>query len=212
MSIKNYIIIGLLIVAIGFLSVKLYNANNELKAKNEQIHIQGENNSYIVKYKDNEISLLKKTNKELYDSLKQYKDEIDYLVKFKFEQKYTTDTVYIDSTKTDNNINVYEYASNENDTINYNLLIGSIKEPNWYKLDLNLKNEFMIVNKKDKDSNETTILPSTDGNISDVTIIKQNKNNFFDRFVIGPSINAGYDVINKQFGINVGFSVTYKIN
>lgn len=210
---KDWVIIGILFCVIAFLSVKVYNMNKQSKICIEQIHKHDDDTGrYSVIFHDQAIASLKKTNKDLYDSLQVYKDKVDYLLKFKYEKEYSTGTVTIDTTKKDtSDVKVFEYGNNNNDTLNYNLKIGSTVEPKWYKLDLKLSNEFTIVNKRDGDLNETTIFPSNNGNISDVTVFKK-KNKFWDNFSIGPSVNAGYDIINKQFGVNVGISVTYKLN
>lgn len=210
---KDWVIICILFCVIAFLSVKVYNMNKQSKICIEQIHKHDDDTGrYSVIFHDQTIASLKKTNKDLYDSLQVYKDKVDYLLKFKYEKEYSTGTVTIDTTKKDtSDVKVFEYGNNNNDTLNYNLKIGSTVEPKWYKLDLKLSNEFTIVNKRDGDLNETTIFPSNNGNISDVTVFKK-KNKFWDNFSIGPSINAGYDIINKQFGVNVGISVTYKLN
>lgn len=210
---KDWVIIGILFCVIAFLSVKVYNMNKQSKICIEQIHKHDDDTGrYSVIFHDQTIASLKKTNKDLYDSLQVYKDKVDYLLKFKYEKEYSTGTVTIDTTKKDtSDVKVFEYGNNNNDTLNYNLKIGSTVEPKWYKLDVKLSNEFTIVNKRDGDLNETTIFPSNNGNISDVTVFKK-KNKFWDNFSIGPSVNAGYDIINKQFGVNVGVSVTYKLN
>lgn len=210
---KDWVIIGILFCVIAFLSVKIYNMNKQSKIYIEQIHKHDDDTGrYSVIFHDQTIASLKKTNKDLYDSLQVYKDKVDYLLKFKYEKEYSTGTVTIDTTKKDtSDVKVFEYGNNNNDTLNYNLKIGSTVEPKWYKLDLKLSNEFTIVNKRNGDLNETTIFPSNNGNISDVTVFKK-KNKFWDNFSIGPSVNAGYDIINKQFGVNVGISVTYKLN
>lgn len=210
---KDWVIIGILFCVIAFLSVKVYNMNKQSKICIEQIHKHDDDTGrYSVIFHDQTIASLKKTNEDLYDSLKVYKNKVDYLLKFKYEKEYSTGTVTIDSTKKDtSDVKVFEYGNNNNDTLNYKLKIGSTVEPNWYKLDLKLRNEFTIVNKREGDLNETTIFPSNNGNISDVTVFKK-KNKFWDNFSIGPSVNAGYDIVNKQFGVNVGISVTYKLN
>lgn len=210
---KDWVIIGILFCVIAFLSVKIYNMNKQSKICIEQIHKHDDDTGrYSVIFHDQTIASLKKTNKDLYDSLQVYKDKVEYLLKFKYEKEYSTGTVTIDTTKKDtSDVKVFEYGNNNNDTLNYRLKIGSTVEPKWYKLDLKLSNEFTIVNKRDGNLNETTIFPSNNGNIKDVTVFKK-KNSFWNNFSIGPSVNAGYDIINKQFGVNVGFSITYKLN
>ncbi len=210
---KDWIIIILLLVITTFLAVKVYKLNKQTDYQVEQIHNYDKNNGrYTVIFHDQKIASLEHANKELYDSIKMYKDKVDYLVKFKAKKEYIFDTIYIDTTNNKDDIKVFEYSNNKNDTLNYELKIGSSVEPNWYHLKLDVSNEFTIVNKRDNGINETTILPSDKSEISDVTVFKPKKNNFFDNIAIGPSVNVGYDVINRNFGVNVGIAVTYKID
>lgn len=210
---KDWIIIAVLFVIIGFLSVQLYKLNAKAEIQIEQIHKQDEDTKrYTAIYYDQTIESLKKTNKDLYDSIEIYKDQIDYLVQFKYQKKYIIDTVYCDTTTVKKEeIKTFEYSNEPNDTLLYTLTLGSEKEPSWYKLDVNVSDKFTIINKKEGDVNITTIDPMNKGNISDVTVIKQDKSSFLDNFAFGPSVIAGYDVVNNNFGIMVGVSLTYKI-
>lgn len=210
---KDWIIIAVLFVIIGFLSLQLYKLNTKTEIQIEQIHKQDENTKrYTAIYYDQTIESLKKTNEELYDSIKIYKEQIDYLVQFKYQKKYVIDTVYCDTTTTKKEeIKTFKYSNEPNDTLLYTLTLGSEKEPSWYKLDVDVSDNFTIINKKEGDFNITTIDPKNKGNISDVTIMKQDKSSFFDNFAFGPSVTAGYDVVNNNFGIMVGVSLTYKI-
>ena len=210
---KDWIIIAVLFVIIGFLSVQLYKLNTKAEIQIEQIHKQDEDTKrYTAIYYDQTIESLKKTNEELYDSIKTYKEKIDYLVQFKYQKKYVIDTVYCDTTTAKKGeIKTFEYSNEPNDTLSYKLTLGSEKEPSWYKLEFDVSDKFTIINKKEGDFNITTIDPMNKGNISDVTIIKQDKSSFLDNFTFGPSVTTGYDVVNKNFGIMVGVSLTYKI-
>lgn len=210
---KDWIIIAVLFVIIGFLSLQLYKLNTKTEIQIEQIHKQDENTKrYTAIYYDQTIESLKKTNEELYDSIKIYKEQIDYLVQFKYQKTYVIDTVYCDTTTAKKeDIKTFEYKNEPNDTLSYTLTVGSEKEPSWYKLNVDVSEDFTIINKKEGDLNITTIDPTNKGNISDVTIMKQDKSSFFDNFAFGPSITAGYDVVNNNFGIMVGVSMTYKI-
>ena len=210
---KDWIIIAVLFVIIWFLSLQLYKLNTKTEIQIEQIHKQDENTKrYTAIYYDQTIESLKKTNEELYDSIKIYKEQIDYLVQFKYQKKYVIDTVYCDTTTTKKEeIKTFKYSNEPNDTLLYTLTLGSEKEPSWYKLDVDVSDNFTIINKKEGDFNITPIAPKNKGNISDVTIMKQDKSSFFDNFAFGPSVTAGYDVVNNNFGIMVGVSLTYKI-
>jgi hypothetical protein len=168
---------------------------------------------------------LKKTNKELYDSLKIYKDEIDYLAQFKHTKEYVVHEVIkpiekneesADSinVKVEEEIKEFVYENKEpNDTLNYQLRIGSTVEPNWYTIKFKVSETFTLVNKEVNGINETTIAPSTgSGVISNVTVLKQkDKIKLKDRIAIGPSVTAGYCLINKNVDVMVGVSVTFDL-
>ena len=210
---KDWILIAVLFVVIGFLSIKMYNINKNTEIQIEQIHQQNEETQrYTAIYYDQTIASLKKTNKDLYDSVKVYKDQIDYLIQFKYNKEYVIDTVYCDTTNVqDEEIKVFEYTNEVNDTLQYQLTLGSVREPSWYKLNFDVSEEFTIINRKDDEMNITTIDPTNNGTISDVTILKQKQTTFWDNFSFGPSITTGYDILNNTFGIMVGVSVVYKI-
>lgn len=209
---KDWIIIILLFGIIAFLSWKIYTLNDMSRATIEQIHYKDSNkDKYNIIYYDQTIASLKQTNKSLYDSLKLYKEQIDYLIQFKYKKQFHVDTIFIDTTKS-KDVNTYAFSDTLNDTLKYNLQIGSKLPPNWYKLDVELADEFTIINNKYNDVNNTTISSSNGSTITDVTVFKKKSNKILDNFSTGPSINVGYDVLNKNFGIMVGWAITYKID
>lgn len=214
---KDTIIYFILICVIGFLSYTIFKL--QLKAEEELVMIEEikntnkENQTSFVHY-EQEIDNLSKLNKNLYDSLKIYKNQIDYLVQFKYEKKYDTGVIRTDTVKEiihnkDSVIKTYEYA-NTNDTLVYNLKIGSAEKPEWYSLDFKVSDQFTIVNKKFDNFNKTDI--ESNGIIDDVTILKKKeKKNLFDNISIGPSITMGYDIAKKEPEFIVGFSITYDL-
>lgn len=214
---KDTIIYFILICVIGFLSYTIFKL--QLKAEEELVMIEEikntnkENQASFVHY-EQEIDNLSKLNKNLYDSLKIYKNQIDYLVQFKYEKKYDTGVIRTDTVKEiihnkDSVIKTYEYV-NTNDTLAYNLKIGSAEKPEWYSLDFKVSDKFTIVNKKFDNFNKTDI--ESNGIIDDVTILKKKeKKNLFDNISIGPSITMGYDIAKKEPEFIVGFSITYDL-
>jgi hypothetical protein len=167
---------------------------------------------------------LKKENRELYDSLKQYKDKIDYIVQFYHEKEYNTGQVttkpnIIDSVVYDTIpvtipqiAKTYEYLNEPNDTFQYKLNVNSFTEPNWYSIQAKVKNKFTIVNKEEGGANHITIKPENGGTITNPTVWKKKeKRNFLDRFSFGPGVTAGYDPINKKWGVMVGASATFDL-
>lgn len=174
---------------------------------------------------DKDFKELKKENKELYDSLKKYKNQIDHLIQFTHTKEYRVDTVYIHAEPqvvyiADNQGNlveakdsVYEYKGQDTDTLKYNLKVGSKVEPSWYALNVKVSEKFTIVNKElGNGVNQTDIQTGTNGEITDVTVYeKKDKTRFWDKFAVGPQVGAGYDVINNKLGVQVGIGVTYNL-
>ena len=204
----------------------LWFANKQYKTSQrliEEIEYYDSLNNYNKIYYSKAFSVLKKENEELYDSLKRYKDKLDYVVQFSHEKEYNTGTVHSKPTIKDSVVydtvpvtipqiaKTYEYTSEPNDTFQYKLNVNSFTEPNWYSIQAKVKNKFTIVNKEDNGVNHITIEPNNGGNVTDVTAWKKNKKKIWDKFSIGPSVTAGYDVINKNFGVMIGASISYDL-
>lgn len=215
------IIIGILIsfICIGLIYFAYFKIYNGKIFKEKIVYMDSTKTANVI-YDEGSFSDLKKENKELYDSLKKYKDQITYLLQFKYKKEYDTGkiiTKYVvvngDSiAANEDSVKVYEYGNNENDTIHYNLKIGSKVEPNWYQLRTVVNEKFTIVNKKlDDGVNKTTIDTQNKGDVTDITILKKKEKAFWKRFSIGIGTTAGYDPINKNFGIMIGPSVTFDL-
>ena len=190
----------------------------------DEIEYTDSANQYHKYYYETKFKELKKTNKELYDSLKQYKDKITYLIQFTHEKDYNTgvintkpnivDTNIKDSMKVDTPLvaKTYEYMSEPNDTFQYKLNVNSYTEPNWYSIQAKVKNKFTIVNKEEGGMNHVTIQPNDGGNVSNVTVFKKKeKRSFWNRFSFGPGFTVGYDPINKQWGMTAGLTGTFDL-
>lgn len=214
-------IVALLIVFIVGL-IAYFNYQMEKKQKKiDEIEYVDSSGTYHKQYYEGKFKELKKVNKELYDSLKQYKDEIDFLVQFTHEKEYNTGQQYTKPRIVDSIVydtvpitvppiaKTYEYTSEPNDTFQYKLNVNSFTEPNWYSLKTKVKNKFTIVNKEDGDANHLTIQPNDGGTISDVTAWKKkDKRKFLDRVSFGPGVTLGYDPINQQWGMVMGATVS----
>lgn len=218
-------IVALLIVFIVGL-IAYFNYQMEKKQKKiDEIEYVDSSGTYHKQYYEGKFKELKKDNKELYDSLKQYKDEIDFLVQFTHEKEYNTGQQYTKPRIVDSIVydtvpitvppiaKTYEYTSEPNDTFQYKLNVNSFTEPNWYSLKANVKNKFTIVNKEEGNgANHITIQPNNGGIISEPTVFKkEKKRSFWNRFSVGPSVTSGYDLVNKQWGIMAGASVTFDL-
>ena len=223
---KSLLLNAILIIAICLLGWQNYKQYQKIDDQTVQLTTKNtdDNKTTAIVY-EQKLESLKKTNKELYDSLKIYKDEIDYLVQFKHSKEYvvqeTIKPVEKVETSTDSTeikvieaVKEFVYENKEpNDTLTYQLKIRSTVEPNWYSIKFNVSEKFTVVNKEINGINETTIAPSTgSGEVSNVTVLKQKeKIKIKDRIAIGPSITAGYVLINKQFDIMFGVSVTFDL-
>ncbi len=214
----NTIMVTLWLLSILFM-FKCYNEKvSSTKRLVDEIEYKDNMNRYNKLYYDAQFKNLKKTNRELYDSLKNCKDEIGYLLQFKYDKEYSTGVVHVQKDTLKDSVfqgiiaepRTFEYSSEPNDTFQYKLKINSQTEPNWYSLNTKFSDKFTIVNKEDGNGlNHITIGSSTSGDISDVTVFnKKEKRKFLSRFSVGPSVTAGYDIINKQWGIMAGASVT----
>lgn len=218
-----YFILVLFFITCGLIcfSSRQYESSKKLI---EEVEYYDSLNNYNKVYYSKTFKELNKENKELYDSLKQYKDKIDFIVQFTHEKDYQTgkietkpnviDSVIYDTIKVSEALmaKTYEYNSEPNDTFQYKLNINSYTEPNWYSLNVKTKNKFTIVNKEEDGINHITIGSSNKGNISNVTVFnKKEKRKFLSRFSVGPSVTAGYDIVNKQWGITAGASVTFDL-
>lgn len=219
-----YFVLALTIITVGLLIFTHYEIDKTKKLVGEVEYYDSLNN-YNKIYYDKSFSSLKKENKELYDSLKEYKDQISYLVQFTHEKNYssgkiTTKPTVKDTTSFDTTTMVipkiartYEYASEPNDTFQYKLNVNSYTEPNWYSFNVKTKNKFTIVNKEDGNGgNHLTIGSSNGGTVSNVTAFKkEKKTSFWKRFSVGPSATVGYDPINNNFGLVVGLGATFNV-
>lgn len=216
-DIKYVVVILALVFGVIYLWRELRIVNNVLENEIQLKHsYDNELKEFKAQHFDKQISNLKHENKALYDSIKKYKDKVTYLAQFKYKKQYNIvskvtkqDTVKQDVAKT----NVYEYANEKNDSLTYNLKIASKVEPEWYKLDITVSDNFTIINNKTHNLNETTISSSNKGYIDNVTVFskKSEKNKFWNRFNVGPVVAVGYDVANKDFGVVLGVGISYNL-
>jgi hypothetical protein len=205
---------------VAYFNYKLH----EKQKKIDEIEFTDTTGTYHKVYYEKKFKELKKENRELYDSLKQYKDKIDYIVQFYHEKEYNTGQVHTKPNVIDSVVydtipvsvpqiaKTYEYINEPNDTFQYKLNVNSFTEPNWYSIQAKVKNKFTIVNKEEGGMNHITIEPGNGGMITDPTVWKKKeKRGFWNRFSFGPGVTAGYDPINKRFGVVVGASATFNL-
>ena len=220
---STWIIAGLIVLIVVLTAYFNYQLDKKQK-KIDEIEYVDTTGTYHKLYYESKFKELKKENRELYDSLKKYKDKIDYIVQFYHEKEYNIGKENNTKPKIKDSIvydtipitlpqiaKTYEYTSEPNDTFQYKLNVNSLTEPIWYTLNAKVKNKFTIVNKEEGGMNHITIDPENGGTISSPTIFKKNKKGFWDRLSVGPAVTAGYDVVNKQWGIMAGASITYDL-
>lgn len=220
---STWIITILIVLIVGLVAYFNYKLKEKQK-KIDEIEYTDSTGTYNKLYYEKKFKELKNENRELYDSLKQYKDKIDYIVQFYHEKEYNTGQVHTKPNVIDSVVydtipvsvpqiaKTYEYLSEPNDTFQYKLNVNSFTEPNWYSIQAKVKNKFTIVNKEEGGMNHITIEPGNGGTITDPTVWKKKeKRSLWDRFSFGPGVTAGYDPINKQFGVVVGASATFDL-
>ena len=217
---SSWIIALLIVLIIGLVAYFNYELQKKQKEINE-IEFTDTTGTYHKVYYEKKFKELKKENRELYDSLKQYKDKIDYIVQFYHEKEYNSGQIHTKPIIKDSTVfdtvpvvipaiyRTYEYTSEPNDTFQYKLHLNSLTEPKWYSIQAKVKNKFTIVNKEEGGANHITIKPENGGTITNPTVWKKKeKRSFLDRLSFGPGVTAGYDPINKQWGVVFGASVT----
>ncbi|MBO5633118.1 MAG: hypothetical protein J5965_29010 [Aeriscardovia sp.] len=220
---SSWIIAFLIVLIIGVIAYFNYRLREEQK-KMDEVEYTDTTGTYNKLYYEKKFKELKNENRELYDSLKHYKDKIDYIVQFYHEKEYNTGQVHTKPNVIDSVVydtipvsvpqiaKTYEYLSEPNDTFQYKLNVNSFTEPNWYSIQAKVKNKFTIVNKEEGGMNHITIEPGNGGTITDPTVWKKKeKRGFWNRFSFGPGVTAGYDPINKRFGVVVGASATFDL-
>ena len=221
---SHWIIAILIFLIVGLTAHFTYEIKKRQK-KIDEIEYTDSNGTYNKQYYETKFKELKKVNKQLYDSLKQYKDKIDYIVQFYHEKEYNTGHVTTKPNIKDSIVydtipmivpsiaKTYEYISEPNDTFQYKLNVNSFTEPKWYSIQAKVKNKFTIVNKDEGNGvNHITIDPENGGTITNPTVYKKKeKRSFLNRFSFGPSVTGGYDVVNKQWGIMAGASMTFDL-
>ena len=216
---SSWIIAFLIVVIVGLVAY----VNREIKKNNkliDEIDYVDSLHQYNKYFYETKFSELKKTNKELYDSLKQYKDNIDYIVQFYHEKEYNTGKIDNNKPKIKDSVvydtvpmiippiaKTYEYISEPNDTFQYKLNVNSFTEPKWYSIEAKVKNKFTIVNKEEGGMNHIVINPENGGNITNPTVWKkEKKRSFWNRFSFGPGATIGYDPLRKEWGMTVGIT------
>ena len=216
-----WILLGLLIAAGAFMFFQHKQVLNERNIAAKE--------RYVKQYQAEELSALKKRNKELYDSIMAYSDkQPESALEIRYKYKYKTDTVYKTEFKIktvakevyvpgENNVSqpvavldsIWHYEK-DNDTIQTTIDLKA-KDLEWVKVDATIHDKFIIVTRTDNNGNiETTIDHSPNVDIDGVTAWHKKKS-WKDRLFIGPTVGVGYDPVHKTFSPNIGISVGFNL-
>lgn len=164
---------------------------------------------YVNILSDKTLNELKKTNEELYDSIKKL-NNVKEAIQIKYVTQYNSDTVYVGKYHQAKD-SIYHYSQN-NDTINYNLDING-NNVKWFKLDFSIQDNLMIVTRSKNGQNETTISHSEYTDINDVTVYVPKKNfgqKLKEKLYFGVGVGAGYGLFNKKPDIYIGINAGIK--
>lgn len=192
-----------IILLTGVITYGLFTYNN---MKNS-VHEFEEELTYTKIAADQTLNSLKNENKELYDSIQrlQDKEKIESIVEIRYKTTVNVDTVYrdrfiqgVDS--------VYHY-NQSNDTIDCNIDV-SAKDLEWITARFSVRDKFTIINRKDGDTNTTTIDHSPITEIEDATILHI-KQPWYKHIKHGPQIGVGYGIVNNKFDIFIGYGISY---
>lgn len=203
---KTTMIIGVLCVLL-FLSVyevKKLRDKEENYSEHVSLYIDSLN-TYRTTYPSSDFDLLKRENRLLYEEIKDMKDNVTEVVRWKTKIQYV-DSGKVREIMPDDTLFRFEKKS---DTISYRLDITAPSIAN-YNLDFRLENQFTIVKREDeKGNNRLDISSGMQGEITDVTAWSKKRKQ--SPFSVGVGIGAGYGLINNKPDIFVGATITYRI-
>lgn len=183
------------------------------KVNNDSVISEGQYNKnktqYVVISKDKSLSELKKTNAELYDSIRKLKD-VKQAVQIKYITRYKTDTIRF-SDKYVPKDSIYCYTQ-ETDTVNYDLKIkaNSVK---WFKLNISLRDSLMLVTRAKNGYNETLINHGSNTEITNSTVFIPKQKLYQkvkDRLYFGAGVGVGYGLFNKKPDVFIGLNAGVK--
>lgn len=223
---KKTIIFLILLILFSIGLTMCFHEFNKLGFLNNKIEYDDTSKIHHVIYSEGNFSTLKKENRELYDSLKKYKKQIDFLTSFEYQKEYKTEKVIVNNSNpkqilytkdTEGNYQeytkatTYEYKNTPNDSIEYKLKINSYTEPNWYSLDVKMHDKITIVDKDNKNGTHTLDIGTKNkATITNATVYKK-KRSFWNRFSVGPSVSVGYDPFHKNLGMTIGVGMTFDL-
>lgn len=142
--------------------------------------------------------------------------QYEYIYKYKTDTMYVCDTVIVEKTNVTSDKVTYTNVTsnvtpqvtqsktyiynNATDSIEYQIQVNSNAQPNWVKMDFQLRDKFKIINELDQIKVETDY-----GQVSNVTINKDkgNKIKFY------PTVGIGYGLFTNKVDCYIGVGFTY---
>lgn len=215
----------LVILLLGLLVAQGINYNS-VKKQLVTSEEYNKENTYVRIYQSQKLSELKKQNKELYDSIAKLKNVESGMI-IEFHEHYNTDTITVDKfTVQRDTIRIYDEKNDtvlekvdsiyhyvqDNDTVKLNVDVKA-QELKWIKADFTIYDRFIITNREQDGTNQTTINHSGNSTIDGTTMWHRKENKkWYQRFVVSPQLGVGYGLLNKKFDTYVGFGVTYDLS
>jgi hypothetical protein len=209
-EIGKWIVIGILGVII-FLMLK---TNKELNSSFEAYKKDG---TYITMYQNQTIAQLKKTNRELYDSIKNIPDVTNAMI-IKYKYVYNGDTIYIDRTLPPAPDSVYVF-SKKSDTISYTAKVKTASKPQWCVVDFTINDKLTLINREVNGQNQLTIT-TNGGTITGTQVFNKDdkRNDFWHRISTGFHVGGGVGYTLTPMGlqpgvyVGVGYGINYRTN
>lgn len=210
---RNWAIMGLCAVIVALLSLRGCDGGGSGKV----VGRNGDGKTVIIN-RDQSKFQLRWGNPELYDSIKSLSKrfaDVEYALQLEYRKSHKGDTVYVmksdDANGTPGNEpKTYRYGE-DSDSVRYELSIGSTVEPDWYKLDFEVKDKITVVAVDNGDGVETIITTENGGEITNGDSYHGKRGKFINNVCFGPSIGVGYDPTKNNFGVTIGVSVTYDL-
>lgn len=166
--------------------------------------------TYIKIYESQQIEALRKTNKELADSVKKLKNA-ETAVEIRYKYKYSTDTIYsVQFVQEELNDSIYHYVA-DNDTVRLNIDVKAA-QLDWVKSDFTINDKFRIINTEKDGFNQVFVEHSPNAEIEGLDVWhRDDRKKWYHNFHIGPSVSIGYGTINGNLDVFIGFGVTYNV-
>ena len=178
-------------------------------------------NTYVRIYQSQEISKLKKQNRELYDSITKLQDVESGMI-IKFVERYKTDTIkvdkfivkhdtipYIENGVPQMDIDTLYHYAQDNDTVKINIDVNATNLK-WVTADLELHDKFIIINREKDGVNQTIIHHGDNTDIEGTTMWHRKDNRkWYQKFTVSPQVGVGYGLTHKNIDIYAGFGFGY---